>query len=271
MLLLSMSLYIFSCKQVNKPQLSKKDSYFNDDEIYFEEPSKTEEKHNLFTSDNVIYSIGKTFVYEYVYFDTNGKPFYFESKDRYSQEWELVPTDSATSQTVTKVAMSIVSRSKQDSSYRQSPILYKFITSSGEKVGLSGTGLVENHENIWIHPPMQKLFKILQLNPYPFIKKPYEIGHTYQWSLKIGDYWGNEKWKAWTGTITNRQEYSITKKENVLTNFGTVNCLKIVATGTSELGKTYLVSYFNDTIGFVKHEYINIDGSRLNMSLVKVI
>jgi hypothetical protein len=37
----------------------------------------------------------------------------------------------------------------------------------------------------------------------------------------------------------------------------------------SELGKTYLTSYFNETYGFVRLEYINIDGSTLNIELYK--
>ena len=58
--------------------------------------------------------------------------------------------------------------------------------------------IIENEERVWIHPPRELFFKILQINPYPYIKKPLKKGLKWTWTLKIGDHWGDKRWKEWT-------------------------------------------------------------------------
>jgi hypothetical protein len=132
------------------------------------------------------------------------------------------------------------------------------------------TGLVENEKNIWLHPPRSFLFEILQLNPFPYIQKPYEKGNKWTWSLKIGDQWSNERWKVWKGGIENKYVYEIVDDNCAIsTPLGDLNCYKINSYAESELGKTFLTAYFNEIYGFVRYEYINIDGSVLNIELYK--
>jgi hypothetical protein len=50
---------------------------------------------------------------------------------------------------------------------------------------------------------------------------------------------------------------------------GELSCYKIDSFAESALGKTYLTAYFNETYGFVRLEYINIDESKLNIELYK--
>jgi hypothetical protein len=133
---------------------------------------------------------------------------------------------------------------------------------------LSRSVIVENNEEVWVHPPRDFFFKILQLNPYPYIKKPLKKGLRWTWGLKIGDQWGDKRWKEWTGNITNISTYEITGDTLLTTKMGKVKCYIVQASAKSELGVTYLTGYFNPTFGFVKLDYTNIDGSKIILELI---
>jgi len=129
------------------------------------------------------------------------------------------------------------------------------------------TGLIENEKNIWLHPPREFLFRILELNPFPYIKYPFQIGHTWNWDLEIGGQWGDKRWKEWTGNITNKYQYKITDKKTISTAIGALECYVIESEAKSELGTTKLTSYFNEQFGFVKLDYTNIDSSTIEIDI----
>lgn len=131
------------------------------------------------------------------------------------------------------------------------------------------SGLVENNEKVWIHPPRQFFFKILELNPFPMIKKPYAIGQKWTNSLTIGEQYGDSRWREWKGNIVNESSYEIMGDTVLDSNLGKLQCYVIEATGESELGETSLTSYFNENYGFVKLDYRNIDGSVIVLELKK--
>ncbi|MGO3182768.1 MAG: hypothetical protein ACTIJ9_08055 [Aequorivita sp.] len=110
---------------------------------------------------------------------------------------------------------------------------------------------------------------ILELNPFPFIKAPYKVGNSWDWWLGIGSQWGDERWKTWEGGIENQYFYEITKKKIIETEFGKLECFIIESTAWSELGETKLTAYFNEKYGFIKLNYINIDGSKTNLELIE--
>ena len=132
------------------------------------------------------------------------------------------------------------------------------------------TGLIENERNIWFHPPREYLFQILELNPYPYIKYPLEIGHEQIWKLRIGDSWGDKRWKQWKGVARFNYKYSIVGEKTIKTNFGNLDCFIVESEAISSIGKTRLTSYFNSKYGFVKLEYTNIDNSKLQIVLQSV-
>ena len=115
------------------------------------------------------------------------------------------------------------------------------------------------------------MFNILELNPFPFIQIPYEIGNKWQWTLnKVDDHWGDMRWKEWEGIIDVENNYTITDIRTMDTNVGKLECYEIQATGTSPIGSSALTAYFNMDIGFVKLDYTNIDSSRLVLEISKV-
>lgn len=156
---------------------------------------------------------------------------------------------------------------------RQSEIRYQYqFTVEPAIVPFSSTtGVVENEKNIWLHPPRDKYFMILELNPFPYIRQPFKKGTSWKWSLKIGDYWKDERWKLWNGPITNNYKYSIVGKEALHTKLGKLDCWIVEGTAESAIGSTSLTGYFNESFGFVKLDYVNIDKSKVIIEIKKVI
>jgi len=221
---------------------------------------------NRYNHDNRIYRPNSTFIFNYNY-SKNGKNYKFEKN---GDQWDFTSTDSISSNTVLKYKMGIRSglkpMIKYNPDYNQTVIMFSYPPIESNNV----TGLIENKHNIWVHPPRESMFRILELNPFPFIKSPYEIGNSWTWKLNVGDKWGDYRWKEWNGTILNEMYYEIIdyKKEN--TTFGVLDCFIVKGTAMSKLGNTKLTAYFNEDFGFIKLDYLNIDGSKIIIALESI-
>ena len=208
-----------------------------------------------------IYQIGSEWIYEYEYIPHNKKDLeniqlmIEETKKIDKVVMEIVEFDVKKFNVGLEKTEVVQDRLQQ---YSYPPELMK-----------GSAAIIENNEKVWIHPPRTYFFKILELNPFPDILKPYTIGREWDWSLEIGDYWGNVKWKEWEGVIINKQYYKITGDTVLNTKTGNLHCYIVDSYAVSELGKTYLTSYFNDKYGFIKLDYTNIDGSKIVLNLIQ--
>jgi len=240
--------------------------YGNWDGIFYEIfPDTT--NINCYTEDNEIYKLDNVYNFNYQYITKDGEELYYQ---RFSfSEWEFVPKEDIIDEAVVAFQMKVVPGACNGE--MQSCIEFRYVMNTGDFVPMwETTGLIENKKNIWTHPPRSSFFEILQLNPFPFIQKSYEKGNKWRWSLKIGSHYGDYRWKEWNGNIENQYTYEIVDTNSMThTPLGELNCYKIDSFAESELGKTYLTAYFNETYGFVRLEYINIDGSTLNIKLYK--
>jgi len=241
---------------------------------------------NRYTEDNEIYQIDNVYYFNYQYLTNDGEKLYYRNlhephiiiedgkeveRNFISQRWEFVPQENLPDDATVVFQMKVLPGLPRIWVGGQSLIEFSYITHTGEIVPRwTKTGLVENEKNIWLHPPRECLFSILEINPFPFIKKPYEKGNTWKWSLEFDSYWSDKRWKVWDGIVENQCIYEIVDTNSVLhTSLGELICYKIDSYAESELGKTYLTAYFNEIYGFVRLEYINIDGSTLNIELEK--
>jgi len=240
--------------------------YGNWDGIFYEIFSDTT-NINRYTDDNEIYKMDNVYNFNYQYVTKDGKELYYQRIDSF--DWEFVLKEDLRDETVVAFQMTILPNVCNGGN--QSCIKFRYIMNTGGFVPMwETTGLIENEKNIWTHPPRSNLFKILELNPFPFIQKPYEKGNKWHWLLQIGDHYGDHRWKEWNGNIENRYTYEMVDVNNIIhTPLGELSCYKIDSFAESELGKTYLTAYFNETYGFVRLEYINIDSSILNIELYK--
>ncbi len=127
--------------------------------------------------------------------------------------------------------------------------------------------IIEDNEQIWIHPPRDFFFKILELNPFPYIKKPFVIGNKWSWKLEIGERYSDARWLEWKGNLENMYHYEIVADTILNTSFGNLYCYITEAIAINEYGTTKLISYFNEYYGFIILDYTNIDSSKLSLEL----
>ncbi len=268
-----------SCQ--DKPVIAKKDyTLVEEDGITVEQFDSTNIDDNRYTQNNDTYTAGTVFTYHFEHSTPTDQKKYFtwskkEDANGIKSEWHFVAKDSMDETTIKKIQITVkpglepMIRYIPD--YNQTIIQYKYLTDVGEAPFTGSSGVIENEANVWMHPPRDRYFRILELNPFPFIKAPYEVGNKWSWSLEIGSAWGDARWKTWEGSIENKYTYQITDKKTISTPVGELDCYVIESTATSRIGRTSLTAYFNPTYGFVKLDYRNIDGSRTMLDMVEYL
>lgn len=221
-------------------------------------------------SENLIhqtYKRGTEITFNYKYTDRNGKQQYFAINKGYT--WDFTSVSNTSDNVIRDFKFKILHENMnfEDPKFYQIGISYT-LGKKGEYS--SNTGLIENEMNIWLHPPRDFLFEILEFNPFPYIKYPFQIGNSWNWELRIGCQWGDKRWKEWSGNITNKYQYKITGRETLNTAIGSLECYVVESEAKSELGTTKLTSYFNEQFGFVKLMYTNIDKSTIEINIQRV-
>jgi len=256
------------------------EKYITDDGIMVEKPDSKRPYDEIYNNNNTIYTHGKRFTYSYFYEDVKGEKFLIKKGKEILQPegysiagWEFVNTDKQDKETINHLILkpklgNPFERVVPD--YNQTAIGYEYVMANGEFLSTEETGAIENEMNVWIHPPRNDFFKILEINPFPYIKAPYQIGTKWNWSLEIGDHWSDKRWLEWKGSIENQYTYEIKDKKNILTKLGNLECYVVHANANSRIGKTELISYFNPKFGFVKLEYTNIDNTKTVLELEKI-
>jgi hypothetical protein len=272
---------IIGCKSKNTHEQTRDYLLVLDENIYVEVFDTTNTDENRYTDNNTIYKEGNILTYDYYYQDKDGHHFKFEEVEGASElefrerakAWRFVQLDTLTEETIDKVILKVKSGLQpflnNTPDYNQTVISYNFPQYNGERNFNSATGIIENEKNVWMHPPRLKLFRILEINPFPFIQAPYKIGNKWNWTLNIGSFWGDERWRTWDETIENKYQYEIIDKKKIKTKLGDLDCFEIESTATSQIGTTLLKAYFNEDVGFVKLDYTNIDSTKLVLELLK--
>lgn len=238
----------------------------DEDGIFVEIFDSTNVDENRYNHNNSVYKVGNRFTYRFEHITPTNEVKYFNvAKD--FKNWEFVDAANVDSNTVESIVIVVANGNPMAAyipDYSQTALVYK----NGTGKGYSMSGAVENEANLWMHPPRHNYFKILELNPFPYLKTPYEVGNKWTWNLKVGAHWADSRWKLWEGQIENNCTYEITDKRTVKTELGEVECLVIESTAISRIGETSLIAYFNSKYGFVKLNYTNIDGSKTNFELI---
>lgn len=230
-----------------------------------------------YTRDNKVFRAGQQFIYAYRQKAASGETFQFgidvQEDDRETQ-WKRVGDEQTARRMIRTVNISVLPGLKPMINhlpdYNQTQILFNYWTDSGPLKRRSISGVIENEKNIWMHPPRDGYFRILALNPYPFIKFPYTVGNRWQWSLALSDKWKDERWATWEGQLVCAYEYTISDRRTVDSAFGPIDCLEISSIMSSNIGESALVSQFHPQYGFVKLSYTNIDRSETELQLQNI-
>ncbi|NJY61974.1 hypothetical protein HC174_04275 [Salinimicrobium sp. CDJ15-81-2] len=266
---------LWACR-TGEPQPEKDYSLLEKNGIFREQFDSTNLADSRYTDNNLVFKSGTRFLYSFRHISKEGEEFYFRfvpTSDNHFNSWVFVPADSVSDKSIQQVQITVKPGLEpmihNSPDYDQTVIKFEYPLENGRSEFASHTGVIENEKNIWMHPPRNQYFRILELNPFPFIKAPYEVGSQWQWELEIGSFWGDERWKTWEGSITNKYEYAITGKRTENTIFGALKVYEISSTANSSIGETGLTALFNEEYGFIELDYRNIDGSRTVLELVE--
>jgi hypothetical protein len=238
------------------------------DGLQVEKFDSTVVDENKYNQNNKVFKVGTNFRYKFEHLTKNGEKKYFRTTND-QKVWEFVPADSDNSTVIKELIIEVANGNplaKYVPDYNQTCLYYKM----GDGMRFSSSGAIENEGNVWMHPPRDYYFKILEINPYPYIKAPYRVGTIWNWQLTIGNNWADERWKTWEGQIKNEYTYEITDKTILKTEFGDIECFVVEGKAKSSIGETSLTSYFNPKYGFVKLDYTNIDGSKTRLELTEL-
>ncbi|MGJ8592428.1 MAG: hypothetical protein ACSHXF_07765 [Aquaticitalea sp.] len=213
--------------------------------------------------NNQVYKIGNVYIFDYEIIE-NGKASKLKTNSR--KGFELVEKN-ADSIGVSKIYLLIKpSENSERTNENQTQISY---LEGPDFASYSSTGAVDNIENVWIHPIRSGFFSSLETCPFPYIKKPLQIGLKWKDSMIIGEGWGNDMWGKWSGDLLLEYSYEITKKEKIISDLGEIECYVVESMADSKLGSTKLKSYYSEHYGFIRFEYVLLTGIKINMWLIE--
>jgi hypothetical protein len=266
---------MIACGRNQKVDALKKKYILDDLNIYIENPLPSDHNPDRYSIDNKAFKISKKFIFDYFIIKDRdtlkiAAPKMTAPGSDFQREWRFISENGKDDDKIETISITVQPGICNDN---QTTLKYEYqyISDVEYSTFSSTSGVIENEMNTWMHPHRDKYFMILELNPFPFIQQPFEVGNKWVWSLSIGDYWKDARWKTWTGSIRNNYQYEIIGKEKLKTKIGEMNCWVVQGTATSPIGSTGLIGYYNEENGFVKLDYINIDKSRLTIEIKQII
>lgn len=266
---------------VNQQQntISIPEGYNHFNGIPVEKFPRTNTDPNRYNADNNIYKPGRVFVYGYYYETPDGKQLLAQNLDvdtiASSKAWQFIYANQINTQTITEVlftvqdGLGILGQIRPD--YNRTTVEINYNMPDGMGTFKEFMGFIENPLGVWIYPPRQKIFGVLSLNPQPYIKAPYEVGHQWEWGgTMVGSNYSDPRWAEWGNRIITQSKYKIIGKKNIDTPIGSLECFEVNAFGENRLGNSQLTAYFNEQYGFVQMNYLNVDGSKVILLLKEV-
>ncbi|WP_426491876.1 hypothetical protein [Hymenobacter sp. 102] len=130
------------------------------------------------------------------------------------------------------------------------------------------TGVKESVDGVWIHPPRFNQYAILELSPFPEVKKPCKKGQEWDWELGVGSQYANPAWAVWEGDMLVKTHYRTVGEQTVTTRLGRLTCQRVTAVARCAQGCSTLDLLFHPLYGFIRLDYVTIDGKRMRLELV---
>lgn len=256
--------------------------------IYIEKPNNLDTSLHRYSHDNISYILNRTFIYDYYYLDNTGvkKKFLLKKDWSFDNPMNLTKYENPSESVIDKIKLVVDDNLKifsiYDSTYTQTVFSYYYINGKISDTlfkdfhnGIERTGVIDNKKNLWIHPPRNYSFMILELSPFPFYYLDESVD-SWSWDLEVGGFYLDQRWIHCEKKENLKIKYNYTRMEDELVNtpFGNIKCNVTYGTATSKYDntfmKTHLKSYYNSMYGFVKLEYTNINNSKIYFNLVEV-
>lgn len=224
--------------------------------------------------DKMIYKPNYSYKYSFSYYDKNNiqkkvffaPPFIYEGNDEiFDNAWTF---DSNNKEDVNILGFSFNVK-KGIINGNQIPYSINYLGDNNVNISGSLTGLIEDKNRIFLHPPRDKFFNILEFAPFPDIRLPLNIGKKWNSSINIPDTWVRRDLK-WKGELLINNEYTVIGSEDMITKFGKLKCFRICSTNKDKKINSKLIMYFNEIYGIVTYHYFNYDGSQIIFNLESI-
>lgn len=248
------------------------------DGLFYEVPDSADlQNQNFFNLDNRIYTPGKEFIYAYtlVKNDSALRVGTNARNDTKTKEWIFTSEANSDSLTIHYMGIKVLSGygglDQLFPDYSQTVIEQRYYSADTTLLFEGSTGLIENSNNVWLHPFRGKYFSVTEFSPFPYIKLPLKAGTSWTWKLNdISERWSDPRIVSYQGKQSAEYGYRIIGNKKIKTAMGKLRCHITLATAITSLGISTLVSYFHPQYGFVQLSYVNIDGTQIQLALVGV-
>ncbi len=136
------------------------------------------------------------------------------------------------------------------------------------KVNNSYTGVKSDAEELFLHPPREMQYTILEICPFPYLHFPLFIGKKWDWDLEVGDQYCPSDTIRWKGNEIFSSHYEVTDSTLINLPMGKLYCYHIHATNTSKLGTSSSDFYYSYKYGMVKLCYKPLDKTNVELNLL---
>jgi len=220
--------------------------------------------------DNQIFRGGRVFVYSYQVFDSLGQEqriittYNFNKYNPVDWKREPVPIDKplTTEYPIDSIRLRVLNNTGNSTQAdQQTMIVYEYFNEKGTIVPeTERTGLIEDSTAIALNPPRNSGFAMLQFSPYPEVEFPLTIDKTWNSSQTIPV-------MEFENPVNVYSTFTVVDRVTIESALGPQPVWVIEALGENRFRNTKTTLFFNETLGFVKIEYENVDGSRMVLNL----
>ncbi|MGO3182767.1 MAG: hypothetical protein ACTIJ9_08050 [Aequorivita sp.] len=171
---------IFACKEKAEKEEVQNKIFVKDyaleenGGVFTEVFDSTNVDPNRYTANNIIYSENAQFTYSFEHITKAGeRQFYKEDTSVVDRDfqWKFVNANSIDKNIIKKVKITVKYGLEPMIShipnYNQTLVQYDYPTANNELPFNSISGAIENENNVWIHPPRDRYFRI---KPFSFYK-----------------------------------------------------------------------------------------------------
>lgn len=153
---------------------------------------------------------------------------------------------------------------------RQAAVIWTTDKRCLREKNLISTGIIEEDHYIWLHPPRDDEFSILEYSPFPAIRFPVSQNKNWKWKLTPNKYWVNKEYDIKEDDVL-MYDFNNTGLVNHTLKYqnSTIECWKIDAESTDLKNSRSFSGLFNSEYGFVKMTFTNIDKSIITLELIR--
>jgi hypothetical protein len=236
-------------------------------------PNDNVGKYRISDRFRTVYQIKESYQMDY-YFVVKGDSFKVQiNRDSsYPNDARLVPLKdtSKLERVVDQIIFDKEAGLFEGGAHPQTYISYHYLNAQKQEIDWDGTGIIENDTMIWAHPMRGNYFFITEFNPFPYLKLPLKKNKTWTWDLVIHSK-GDKRWKEWTEPqLVNTYQYKVTKQYKATLENQRCDCWIVRGIASNKVASTELLAHYCTQIGFIKYEYLNLDGSQLIINIKKI-